>query len=350
MARAARSIDTMSRVHLRSVIVASLLALAVASTISPAASAAPADLWSVLPFQADGVDPNVAATFRSLLEQDLGARNHARFVPAPAPCQEPSCAHAASARLGVRVVVFGSLQPLGTRLLVSATAVDGATGAILASDRMGVDRVEDLEAVARRLAESLTSGRPAASNAEIGTVTHAETQPPARRALITATSLRVGGVLPLTRDGYAGLGTGMAFDLGLWLEARHFAFEPRIGVRFDVNEYERGSYVEVPFDFGAFAIFGQGDFAPLVGGGVGLHYLHEAQRQRITLGSTMSAEHVGTREQGAWGFAAFGRAGLLLMRTYRARVLLAGDYNATFVELNGGQVAQSFVFGLSAIL
>ncbi|HQP37683.1 MAG TPA: hypothetical protein PLI95_21010, partial [Polyangiaceae bacterium] len=77
----------MSRVHLRSVIVASLLALAVASTISPAASAAPADLWSVLPFQADGVDPNVAATFRSLLEQDLGARNHARFVPAPAPCQ-----------------------------------------------------------------------------------------------------------------------------------------------------------------------------------------------------------------------------------------------------------------------
>ena len=81
-----------------------------------------------------------------------------------------------------------------------------------------------------------------------------------------------------------------------------------------------------------------------------MHYLHETRRERIVLGETLSSEHLGTRSEGAWGFAAFGRAGLLLMRTYRARVLLSGDYNATFVELNGGTVAQSFVFGLSVIL
>jgi len=121
-------------------------------------------------------------------------------------------------------------------------------------------------------------------------------------------------------------------------------------VRFDLYGEDRGSYFELPMDLGAFAIIGDGDIAPVIGGGVGMHYLHEARRERIVLGQTMSSEHLGTRSEGGWGFAAFGRVGVMLMRTYRARVLLAGDYNATFVELNGGTVAQSFVFGLSIIL
>ena len=247
--RAAPYIELMSRVRLRTAFASWPALLFVVALLLSArtSSAAAGDVWSVLPFWAEGVDPSVAQTFREILEQEIGARGGYRFVPAPAPCGEPSCAHAASARLGARVVVFGSLRPLGTRILASATAVDGATGRVIASDRLGVDRVEDLEAVARRLAQSLTTLSPAADNARLGTITHEETLPDRRRGVSTNTSLRAGGILPLKNDGYASLGTGMAFDLGIWLEARHFAIEPRIGVRFDVYEKDRGSYFEMPF-------------------------------------------------------------------------------------------------------
>lgn len=308
------------------------------------------EVWTVLPMSAEGMDPAVAMTFRDLLQAELVGETQHSFVPAPHPCTDNPCAGAAAAHLRAHVVVYGMLRPLGTKTLALVTMVDGRTGQTLAHQSMSVDRVEDLDAVAKRLARSLASGRPPAATAELGTVTHQEEQPELRRGVESSLMFRLGGIVPLGSDGYANLGTGLASDIGVWIEATHFALEPRIGVRFDVAKEERGSYFELPVDLGAYYVFGLGDVAPLLGGGLGMHYLSETRRRQIQLGSSLVSEHNGRLEDGGWGLAGFVRGGLLLGRTYKARLALTVDYNATFVELNGGNVAQSFVFGVGAVL
>jgi hypothetical protein len=316
-------------------------------------------VWAVLPIAAEGIDPNVAATFHDLLESELSNATHGRFVGAFYPCPDAPCATAAAARLGAHVVVYGSLRPLGTKLIAAATAVDGRDGRVMASQTMSVDRVEELDMAAKRLAASLVSGIPARGNAESGSVTRGnaesgsvtqqEAKPDVRRDVITTVSLRMGGIVPLSNVGYAGLGTGIAFDFGIWIEGTHFALEPRIGLRFDTYAESRGAYWQLPIDFGAYYIFGQGDFAPIIGGGPGLHYLSETRYKNFQVGKTLATEHIGTVHDGGWGLGAHGRVGLLMFRTYKSRMMIMGDYNAAFVELNGGKFPQSLVFGLSLI-
>ena len=264
--------------------------------------------------------------------------------------QGSQCAQSAAQHLGATSVVYGMVRPLGSKILITVTLVEGQTGRTLMSQSMSVDRVEDLDIAAKRLARSLATGEPVGETAQLGTVTHQEEKPPVRRGLNSDTSLRLGAIVPLSNSGYGGLGTGLAADLGMWLEAYSFALEPRMGVRFDTRSSDKGGYFEFPIDLGVYYVLGAGDVAPIVGGGVGLHYLHESRREQITLSNYVISQSTGYRKDGGWGFAAFGRVGLLLFRTYKARVLLSADYNATFVELNGGNVAQSVVFGVSFIL
>jgi hypothetical protein len=326
--------------------------------------AAPGETWAVLPFNAEGVDPNVASTFRELLQTDLAPLTQAQFVVAPYACADPVCAHAASAKLNAHVVVFGTLRPLGSKILVTASAVDGHTGQVVASSTLTVDRVEDLDVGAKKVAESLVARGPAAASASAAASAPAAASasapapaappaaaveaPPGGPPSHIGGSFRVGGIVPL-QSTYAGLGIGMALDLGMWLEASYFAIEPRIGVRFDLASDERGSFLEVPLDVGAYFVPLTGDVTPIVGGGVGMHYLSEMRRHPVQVGQTLYTEHSGKFEDSKWGFAAHGRVGVLFFRPHRVRLLISGDYNATFVELNGGKTAQAFVFGVSVI-
>jgi hypothetical protein len=309
--------------------------------------------WAVLPMASEGVDPGVAQTFHQLLSSELASATRARLVPAPYPCTDVPCAHAAGARLGANFVVFGSLRTLGTKLLCTASVVDAASGQVMASQTATAERVEELDVAARQLAAGLVpppSAPPAAGppSAEAGLE---EDDASVRRPGVRGGfSMRVGGIVPLSDSGYAGLGTGMAFDLGGWIEGDYFAIEPRAGVRFDSASKERGSYFEMPFDVGAYLIMSRGDVAPLVGGGVGLHYLSETRWRHYEIGKTVVAEHTGKAHDSDLGWAAHGRAGVLFFRTHRTRLLVSGEYNATFLELNGGNIAQSFVFGLNLIL
>jgi len=330
--------------------VASLLGFAAFLVACPAPAQDQREVWSVLPMAAEGMDPAVALTFRDLLQGELVAETQRAFVPAPHPCSDNACARAASAQLGANRIVYGMLRPLGSKTLALLTLVDGPTGQTLSHQSMSVDRVEDLDAVARRMAKSLVHDTPPSATAEIGTVTHQEEQPEARRGVASNFMFRLGGIVPLSDDGYAGLGTGLAADMGMWIEATHFALEPRVGVRFDVAKDTSGTYFELPVDLGAYYVFGLGDVAPLLGGGLGMHYLMETRHKQISLGSSIVSEHDGRLEDGGWGLAGFLRGGLLLGRTYKARLAVTADYNATFVELNGGNVAQSLVFGIGAVL
>lgn len=329
------------------VMCASLLAGVVSVTQPSAAQSSP---WTVLPMSAEGMDPGVAQTFRDLLEAELAAGTGVQFVPGPFACRDVPCAQQAGYQSGAQTVILGLLRPLGAKTLASVTMVDTASGRVLSSHNMSTERVEELDLVAQRLAASLLSGKAPSDTATVGTVTEKEEQPERRRGVQTNFLMRIGGITPVSSNSYGELGTGVAFDTGMWIETRHLAIEPRIGARFDVSGGERGSYFELPIDLGAYYIFDTGDVAPLLGGGMGMHYLSDTRYHDVQLGQTLVATHRGEDEDSAWGLAAHARAGLLFLRTYRVHLALTADYNVVFTELNQGSTPQSLVFGLGLLL
>ncbi|MFT4976893.1 MAG: hypothetical protein ACI8S6_002798 [Myxococcota bacterium] len=302
--------------------------------------------WAVLPMLSSGTDPQAAAVFRDLLQHELSTRSRAGFVAGGRPCPDVPCAIAAGEELGVQRIAFGSLSQLGGDLIVAVTAVDVVQRSVLSSQKITVDQLEDLDAAADRIAAAIMAGSTTESTARLGNITAAEVAPARRREGLGGLGLRVGGLIPI-RDGYADGLPGVLIDASYWYETDRFAIEPRIGFRFDASG-QQGGYLEIPMDLGAYAILGRGDFAPFIGGGAGVRYLSDSRARSWSTGEVIVMTHTELREDSTFGFGAFGRAGLLLLRTYSLRVALTVDYNVTFVDLNGTLYPRSLTAGIGA--
>ena len=301
--------------------------------------------WTILPLTGRGVDTAVVETFGDLLQNELSTRSGAGFVSASQSCQDVPCAAQVGNKVGAAVAVFGSMNALGAKIIVSVTVVDTASGEVSSNQKITVDQIEDLDAAAARIAEAIVTGSSTRETAELGNITANEARPERRREGQSGLGLRVGGLAPLSKNGYAeGVG-GVLIDMSYWYETSSFAIEPRIGLRFSADNDE-GSFSEIPMDLGAYYILTNSDFAPFIGGGGGLRFMSEERRELITVGTivTMTSENI--QEDSGVGFSAFARAGLLLFRTYTMRVALTADYNITFIKLNGLANPQSLTAGI----
>jgi hypothetical protein len=284
------------------------------------------------PFVARGVDPELASVFQALLRDELSVQGGVQWAGLPAECSGSDCVLAAGS-MGAQILIFGELNALGARIIVSASAREAGSGRLHSAQRMTVDQPEELEQVAERFARALLGGPDAKKTPELGNVTQLEAVDPLRREGRRGPGLRLGGIVPLD-DGYAGADLGAAIDLSYWFEALDFGIEPRLGVHFTPGGTPN-RFVEVPFDIGAYYIATRGDVAPFIGGGAGLRYVYERRRETVTTGSVISTTHEATRGDSAFGVGVFGRAGLLLLRTYSMRLALTLDVNVAFVTLNG---------------
>ena len=314
-------------------------------------AAQPAGPWAVLPFSARGVNPVAVETFAGLLRTELNQKLGAQIVPAAQnlPCPDAGCALAAGRASGARLAVFGQVSALGTKLIVNVAVVETGRGSILNSQRMAVMSVEELDAVATRIATAMAQGTTTNQAAELGTITSLEVKPERRREPARGTSMRVGAIVPLGANGYAGNpGGGVLFDLSYWFETKNFAIEPRVGVRFDGSSGV-AEYVDVPLDLGAFYLFSTGDVAPFIGGGLGARYLWEKRPMTVTVGDVLPASADLVVKDSVWGFGAYARVGIMLLRTYTVRIALAGEYNVTIATINGFKNPQSLSMGASLI-
>lgn len=323
------------------------LFVALIATASPDARAADA-VWTVLPFTARGVDEASVQTFRDLLQAELASRTHAPFVGGDASCADVPCAATEAGNLGASVAVYGALARLGEKIVVTATLVDVPSGEVLNSDRATVARLEDLDTVATRFADAFVTGRAVEQTARLGTITEMESKPDRRREGESGFGFGLGGVAPVG-DGYAEAGMGVLVDFTYWFEARWFAIGPRVGVRFSAAEKDGGKYAVVPIDVTGFYILSLGDVAPFFGLGGGIRYFWEERPATITVGNVIPMTHDTRLSDSAWGFGAFGRVGLLFLRTYAVRLTVWADYDATFVKLNGRKFPQALTFGLGIL-
>lgn len=148
--------------------------------------------------------------------------------------------------------------------------------------------------------------------------------------------LSAGAIIPFGDGGYGGSpGGGMSLDAAIWAELPYnFALEMRVGLRFDLARGD-DSYAEVPLDIGMFYTLG-GPVALVFGGGVGAHHIWESRSRTITIGEVIRAETKQVLDDKGWGFGIYGRVGLLIRGRRRGRgsVLISGEINTTFIELN----------------
>ncbi len=307
--------------------------------------------WAVLPFTGHGLEAHVRGTFSDLLQGELASRQSVAFIDiaVETDCSDSVCAQVAGQAGGADVTLYGSLNTLGSEIVIAVTVVDVNSGEVVSSQRMTINRVEDLDTAAIRIAEAIVTGGSVEDTIELGTVTEHDAQPDIRREGDNGFGFRLGGITPLG-DGYGTAPSGILFDLSFWYETRHFALEPRVGTRFSVSDDQDGSYFEVPIEIGAYYILGMSDIAGFFGGGASARYIAESRPVMLRTGSFITSELDTVLDDSSWGFGLSGRVGVLLLRTYSVRLAISVDYNLTFIELNGVSNPQSLTFGVGIIL
>ncbi|MBH25866.1 MAG: hypothetical protein CMH57_15775 [Myxococcales bacterium] len=319
--------------------------------LAPEQAEAQDQKWLVTPIATRGVESYVGETFKEILQAEISARNSAAFMAATGkPCGDVPCARDRGRAVGAEVALFGALSALGSaKIVATVTVVDVPTGSVLSTQRMNVDRVEDLDKVATRMATAILGGTNTEETAELGNITEEEIPPAKRREGDRGLGLRVGGIAPIG-GGYGGdAGTGILLDVSYWFETNDFAIEPRWGLRFSTTSDEEASYFEMPIDVGAYYILSRSDFAPFVGGGAGIRFISETRPPDVETGAVVTETSTEPMDDSAWGFGTFARAGFLLFRTYALRVSVSVDYNITFVTLNDEPNPQSLNFGIGVM-
>jgi hypothetical protein len=303
--------------------------------------------WALDRFAAQGVDGTTAATFQQLLHGQIASRTSGPLTDLHSTCQDTGCVQAGAGKVGARVGVYGTLGRLGIKVVVTATAVDAQSGRALRSETISVDRVEDLDDAADRMAEALVTGKRVEKTAELGTITHEEAKAPVRRDTRFGVTLGLEGILPAHgfADGVVGAGTG----LGLWLESMDFVIEPRIGVRTDLGAGDR-DWTHVPLEITLSYLLSRSDLAPLLGAGLGLAYVHEELPVMRRDGSSLVTTGTRVVEDSIFAFDIYARVGLLLLRTYDVSAVVALDYAFTFGDFEQRTNGQAVRLSLGVIL
>jgi hypothetical protein len=308
----------------------------------------------VLPLRTFGVSDTTAAVVTDLLRGALEARGvavvaasrqGADLAGTEAACEDADCATAAARRHGASRVVYGSLSRLGNKIIVGIRALRPGDATPDYADQIAANSEEDLDAVVRRIADTLAAGRPNADQVKLDTVTEAETLEPRRRASRTGAGLRAGFLFPVA-DSYGGLDRLTSVRLAFKYETPSVLIEttPVLGFAW------RGDTVEwTMLDVFAARILGAGDFAPYVGVGLGVHSLRlEKAVSSYTVGGTVYTLG-GTQSENT--LTADAGVGLLALRTYDFLVVLDLRYHYVFSDFGnlGGDGAHgiAITFGTS---
>ena len=329
------------KVHTAAVIFRPLVRILVLVALLPVGAAvafaqsAPRTL--VLPPRTIGVDAETARVFTSLLAGELESR-HVTVVPASslpqelpsgeAACDESPCATELARGAGAERVVFVTLTRLGTKIIVRVRSQATEAPEPDYSDQITATRESDLDAVARRIAETLAGGRADASRATVRSITEQETRTPRRRASNAGIGLRGLVLLPVA-DSYGG-GSQLA---GFRMTSR---YETPTGIFIEstpiVGLLWGGGNVEwTILDVAVGRVLGDGDSAPYFLGGLGLHTVHiERSIPYTQTDPYFGTYNYNTASENATTLTGEVGLGWMLLRTYDFSLLADVRYHVVF--------------------
>ncbi len=299
--------------------------------------------------QAIGVDPATVMATSQLLRNDLAATGQflvveegemQRQLGELARCYDSQCAAELGQLLGADKAVVGSLSRLGEKIIVELRLVDVASAQVEFSDRMASSTVEDLDTVMKRMAKGLASGKTSEKTAEVGMIVDQEIQEPRRRKNFFTVGPKV-GYLFVSGDSWGKADRLLCLNWVTWYETPSFFVESQVGWRGQIDE-DDGS-IDVPIDFSFFYISGKSDFAPYLGGGIGIHWV-TARREDVGLAENQ--DKLITKD----GLALNIGGGLMSFRTYDFRFVVDLRYTVVFAELGeqNSHSGISLTFGITS--
>lgn len=215
---------------------------------------------AVLPPTGVNVDDGTLVAAEDVLQRHLAETHVYRSVvavPGPTRHAEPDPGAAVDQALaaGADVAIVLHLTRLGSTLHVRLVAYATADDGLLFAERMSAKDADDLDRVLERLAKAMMSGRPTVETAELHTVTAVEAAAPWKRASTHTFGLSIGEVAPQNGDSIPGFGVYWLYDSRSFLADVAVAFH---------SKDSRGDFT---VGIGAYYPFGNGDFAPYLGGG-----------------------------------------------------------------------------------
>ena len=309
--------------------------LALLCTLGLAATVSAQEKAAVFDFSGIGVSPETVTAASQIFRNELNATGKFAVVPksdmdttlAEANITDYTCfAIACAAEYGyiIRVdkAIIGTLTMLGERVTAEVSLVSVVRKEVEFADTFSATSLDDLSMALRKLARAVADRRKIESEVTRFAITEEETREARRKKSYITSGAGFGVGFPLGSDSYLGLGTLKNLVWVLRYEAGQSIVENSIGLSWGSGGERKITIV--PWDIGMRYIFNrESDFAPFVGGGVGLHFI------------------AGQDVKGDQAFALHLAAGLYAFQSYDFRLIVEAKYTALLTDaFTGSDVSQ----------
>lgn len=283
-------------------------------------------------FEPRGVDMSVVRITTQLLRDALnGTYKYLVVDPRPGTVCYGVVAAAESARsYSADQALIGNVMTVGGKQFLTYQLVDASSGAVLIADRVAPPPLDEFPMLAERIASSIVEKKPYGETAEPEKMTSAEVEPRFKhpRKPYAGVFLTAGYLFQMRQRRFVYTRT-QEFKDTAWMSTN--LVNLNMAVSFETQQLLtmlqlgllRGLHDEsdLAFDITANYVMGKGDFAPFVGGGIGI------TRYSWLVNNVM--EHND-------GLSLSGGAGMLGLRTYYFRMLLAAYGNLTIASNDWG--------------
>lgn len=283
---------------------------------------------AILPFVSNGIDEVSVQTAESILRMELGKESTAQIISERKTlsalnvetCADEECAKEIGEKLGAQDVLLCKMNPLGEKIIVQYILVDVETGKNLLSETATAMNLEDIDAVMKRIAISVSKLAPFNANQEVGNIVGHESVETLRRASRFNFGVGFGYLFP--DQGYD-FDKKKSFTINAYFdyEIQDVAAGLMLGARegFAINLY--GNY-----------LFSRSDVCPYLGGSLGFHWV---AHEDIFDDDGKDGDGI---ELGLKG-------GVRLFHTYNFQFFIEGEYIMTFNDYND----KAFVFTIGIL-
>ena len=274
---------------------------------------------AILPLIGGGVDSVYVQTAESILRTEIGKLSTMDIISEKrtlealegTTCSESECALQVGKKLNASQVLGCRLSPLGEKIIAQYFVVDVSSHSRILVDETTAPKVEDLEMVMKRIAQSVVEHQPIGKGAEVGRIMESESTKPLRRASWRNFGLSFGYLYP--QNGYDNADRIFVMDVRFDYTLDEYAVGMLLGARggFTMNLY--GAY-----------LFSKKDLCPYIGGALGFHWVSHDNPQLITINYANNYANLKSD-----GFELTGNAGIRLMHTYDFELFFDVGYTIT---------------------
>ncbi|MEO0081850.1 MAG: hypothetical protein ABIL25_06120 [candidate division WOR-3 bacterium] len=292
-------------------------------------------------FEPRGVELGFVKTNTQLLRDALnGTYKFIVVDPRPGTSCYGVVAAAESARVyGADNALVGNIMSIGGQQIMTYQLVDASSGALVLQDRVTLPDVQELPVVAERVASSLAEKKPYAETVEPEKMTSAEVGPRFKhpRQPYASLFLTAGYQFHPAESGRDSMVENYSFSPNLFNLNMAVSFETQQMLTMLQMGLMRGRQGEadINFDLLSHYVLGKSDFAPIMGGGIGV--------TRFSWRDTTKPDNKAHDD----GMSVSAGVGFLALRTYYFRLMTTAYGKWTFTNQWGAVPSVRVAFGVT---